>query len=488
MRTFEFSEGTSNKFWNITLQGDRFTVTFGRIGSAGQTQEKTFPTADAARQAHDKLVAEKLGKGYVETTPAATAPASPLRQSLEQALTESPDDLASHAAYADYLHEHGDPRGELIQVQLALEDPKRPVAEREQFRQREQALLKQHARAWMGDVGRFLAGPWSGEDRPFHYTFARGWLDTVRVLPFPGAVLASLARCPEARLLRRLEITYDMRYHPFDFDDVIEGPVKAITAEEGPIDVGSFYMADAVNLLSPLIASPHLTNLRVFKLGFTDSGEHFGYSTMVGPFNDCNAHQIIELLAKSPHLEELYLNTGLEGIDDLFAWPTLNNLRVLQYYFAFTTDWQNPAAAYPLTALANNPSLGNLHTLRLYTGRDAQITLPEVTAVLRSPNLTGLRHLQVRATQFGDGMARAVVGSGALKRLKTLDLGCGQMTDEGARVLAACPDLTNLDLLDLSRNALTRDGIAALRDTGVRLVTDDQHRPGDDEHFDVDFE
>src|SRR4051812_28068951 len=76
MRTFEYSDGKSSKFWNIQLQGQSFTVTFGRIGSKGQTQIKQFPSEDRARAAHDKLIAEKLAKGYRETPPApASAPA-----------------------------------------------------------------------------------------------------------------------------------------------------------------------------------------------------------------------------------------------------------------------------------------------------------------------------------------------------------------------------------------------------------------------------
>ena len=144
MRTFVYSGYWSNKFWNIDLAGARFTVTFGKLGSKGQTQIKDFPDEQAARQAHDKLVAEKLAKGYVETTPRADPAASALQQSLEAALVEEPDDLAAHSAYADYLMEQGDPRGEFIQVQLALEDPARLAKERQRLRERETALQEQH--------------------------------------------------------------------------------------------------------------------------------------------------------------------------------------------------------------------------------------------------------------------------------------------------------------------------------------------------------
>src|SRR5204862_5665780 len=133
---------------------------------------------------------------------------------LEAALVAHPDEVAAHSAYADLLTEEGDPRGEFVQTQLALEDATRPKADRDALRRREAALLKAHAREWLGDVGRYLVGAWSGEDKPYHYRFARGWLDFVRTLPVPEALVAALAKAPEARLLRRLEVVYDMKYHP----------------------------------------------------------------------------------------------------------------------------------------------------------------------------------------------------------------------------------------------------------------------------------
>jgi predicted DNA-binding WGR domain protein len=65
MARYEFSEGTSNKFWDIQLAGASFTTTWGKIGTAGQTTTKSFPSDDKARLEHDKLVAEKVKKGYV---------------------------------------------------------------------------------------------------------------------------------------------------------------------------------------------------------------------------------------------------------------------------------------------------------------------------------------------------------------------------------------------------------------------------------------
>jgi predicted DNA-binding WGR domain protein len=85
MRRFELVEGTSNKFWEVALDGADVTVRFGRIGTNGQTKTKTHASPEAARKDHDKLVKEKTSGGYSEVGVAAgatlaavaTAPAAP---------------------------------------------------------------------------------------------------------------------------------------------------------------------------------------------------------------------------------------------------------------------------------------------------------------------------------------------------------------------------------------------------------------------------
>src|SRR5262245_42212312 len=153
MRTFEFRDAKSQKFWNIDLKGNTFTVTYGKIGTAGRTATKTFPTAARAQAAADKLIAEKLGKGYAETTPGTPAAEA---AAFERAIAENPDDGTGWRAYADWLVEHGDPRGEFMQVQIALEDESLPKDERKKLQKREAALLKAHEREWLGDLAPHL--------------------------------------------------------------------------------------------------------------------------------------------------------------------------------------------------------------------------------------------------------------------------------------------------------------------------------------------
>jgi predicted DNA-binding WGR domain protein len=72
VRYFEFIGGSSRKFWQITQTGNSFTVLFGRIGTAGQSQSKTFADENQMKLEAEKLIAEKLRKGY-EEKPFATA-------------------------------------------------------------------------------------------------------------------------------------------------------------------------------------------------------------------------------------------------------------------------------------------------------------------------------------------------------------------------------------------------------------------------------
>src|SRR5262245_35350344 len=81
MGRYEYSKGSSNKFWEIELAKSAVTTTYGRIGAKGQKTTKTCKSADAAKQLHDKLVAEKTKKGYKLVAGGdAPQPAAPVRK------------------------------------------------------------------------------------------------------------------------------------------------------------------------------------------------------------------------------------------------------------------------------------------------------------------------------------------------------------------------------------------------------------------------
>lgn len=65
-RELIYMDAKSSKFWNIAQEGAAHTVTYGRIGSAGQSASKSFASEELARKDAEKLIKEKLGKGYVD--------------------------------------------------------------------------------------------------------------------------------------------------------------------------------------------------------------------------------------------------------------------------------------------------------------------------------------------------------------------------------------------------------------------------------------
>jgi len=109
-REFHFQDGTANKFWTIELAAKSYTVHFGRMGTAGQTQTKEFGSEAAAQAAHDKLVAEKIKKGYKEVSGSQAGTPTPARAALEAGAkpeeTKKPAATLGHEGRAEPLLSH----------------------------------------------------------------------------------------------------------------------------------------------------------------------------------------------------------------------------------------------------------------------------------------------------------------------------------------------------------------------------------------------
>ncbi len=133
-RRFEFTDAKSHKFWSIRLVGNTHTVQFGRIGTGDQSQTKEFSTEAEAQRSYEKLIDEKLRKGYVEvmgekgpsSAPPSPSPAPPTQ-------TTSAATMATRSA-------------------AAVEEPKKPESdaapERRVFCSR--AAVRARANRWMG--------------------------------------------------------------------------------------------------------------------------------------------------------------------------------------------------------------------------------------------------------------------------------------------------------------------------------------------------
>ena len=65
-RYFEFKDKESSKFWGISLTGKKVTVHYGKIGTAGQNIVKELTTPAEASIHSEKIIGEKIKKGYIE--------------------------------------------------------------------------------------------------------------------------------------------------------------------------------------------------------------------------------------------------------------------------------------------------------------------------------------------------------------------------------------------------------------------------------------
>ena len=481
-RRFELIDGKSEKFWIIRLDENSHTVRYGRLGTQGQSKTKEFDDLDAALASYEKLVDQKLSKGYEEFVPPTAAELRRRRKQHEpflKAILSDPDDATPYAVYADWLTEHGDPRGEFIHVQLQLEDEQIGSARRKKLRQREKQLLARYEEQWLGAYARLLMdnpmvrhGEYGPNGPNFKYRFERGFLASLRVARLYVSVARTIRDAPETRFLRELIID-SIEGEPYEGSDDFE----LAQFEPGP-DVPTSrdaHMAGAY----PLAGVREFSALHTFQVG--DIGEEdLIDQRMPGNYRpgDCHCYckPVDEIVNKMPGLKHLHLLCKYYDLEALFSSKKLKQLQTLRIYHLGERREQY---AYPLDRLARNKTFANLRVLAFhphYRQRFEESFLPleQVKAVLYSKHLKNLTGLQLRLSDMGDEGCHEIVKSGILQRLKILDLRHGCVTDEGARILAECPDLKHLEFLDLARNGLTQEGIRALGRTGVSFQAGNQ--------------
>jgi predicted DNA-binding WGR domain protein len=67
-RFFTFKDMSSHKFWEITVEENKQTVSFGKVGANGSIKQKEFANNELCLVDTEKLIKEKMKKGYIETS------------------------------------------------------------------------------------------------------------------------------------------------------------------------------------------------------------------------------------------------------------------------------------------------------------------------------------------------------------------------------------------------------------------------------------
>ena len=445
-RTFQ----KGNHLWTIESAGKRVTTTWGVVGGKMQTKPTAHGSPDAARAFLQTQARLKLRAGHAETTFRGELPLSdPIAQGLIEALTENPDDMAAHMAFADWLSEQADDRltawGEFMRLQLALEQTPTTGKRKTPDARRIAELQDAYEMHWLGeDLAIPLLG--MGTDGLYHHSgqtrrYVRGWLDSLALVGLDKSLARAMANPTALRLLRTLEIS--------DLSDLFEHCA-----------------------LAPLAKSSVLGNVQ--HLSFAAYGSD---SALNG------------LIRSMPRLKSLRLAVSDLSTSSLFAMPSLSSLDTLEVL--------GPSQYY-VKKLAANPALANLRRLALNTVMDLDDDIDDdpgylgdadIRAICHSPHLKGLKELALHWIDTSQVEAwRPFVTSGILARLELLDLTGGDLDEHSIEVFAACPDFARIPRVILDENLLAPEMVRRLRRINKGVKADDQRDPFGYDYDDFDDE
>jgi predicted DNA-binding WGR domain protein len=384
-RQLVYMDSHSSKFWNIALQGNTFTVTFGRIGTDGQTQTKAFASGEMALKEAEKLIREKLGKGYVDSAGSGVSATS---------AHGSDDGLIPSLAFSSILRREdiSENATTFIGRRVVDFDPEKPFRSDVVYRFRsdwENDELIPHLEQFLADpkapeTTALVIGSWHGDDSE---TTPK---EVIKLL------VQSKARLPKLAAIYVGDITSEENemswIHQCDLSPLLEafpslqflrsrgGDGLAIDVPEHEnlraliLETGGL---DATVLKSIALSSfPNLEHLELW-LGTDEyGGEHslddlqpildgglFPKLRYLGLRNSQMADEIAAAIVRSPliqRIETLDLSLGVltdEGARALLKLPASPTLRKLNLHYNYiSSDLARQLKALPLTVDVSRPS------------------------------------------------------------------------------------------------------------------------------------
>lgn len=361
---------------------------------------------------------------------------------LLRAILSDPDDPAPYLVYADHLLSRGDPRGELIHLQLRLESLADDDPAAAPLEARLTELLAPRCTPW--------------HERSASCSFRRGFLD---LLHAPASLLLAhvtaasaddleeLGSLSELSHLRDLVLGFNPPLPPGVDPDAALATIFAALDLRRVEDLGLLIpgLGPRSGATVARAALPRLRSLRIDRTGLYDAG----------------VTALVDAAPELPSLESLSL-TQSHLTDDaalaLARWPHLARLRRLDLSSLNRfDDFYNAIGdrgAIALVSSLHAPGLAHL-----WLGHNAGISSETAFALASSPHLTHLTELGLSFTSLDDRGAEALATSPSLAQLTTLDIGATQVTDAGLAALLRLPSLSTLYLYG---TPLTVDGLRAL--------------------------
>jgi uncharacterized protein (TIGR02996 family) len=387
---------------------------------------------------------------------------------------ERPEDDTPRLILADWLEEHGGPRGELVRIQCQLAGSGLQGGAREQLKLREAALLDRHRGEWLGvlaekglrtEFRRGLIAVWGPARKllskrlaslPVTETLA--WVALLSLYDLNAQAMARLVASPHWTCLTQL----DLGGH-FYYADHLTGQCKVGMGPEGCVSLAGW---PALSTLTDLVL--HSQDIGAAGMAALAARSDLGRLRVLDLNRNNLRNEGAEALASCRSLSSLSAlslsqnRLQAEGIAALSQWQGLSKVTRLCLL-------ANYPGAEGAAALAASPYLGSLTELDLtaeQVGRLPALGPPEIgpegaRALSRATGLERLRTLRLSSNGVGPRGAEALADS-TLTALTELDLSDNQIGDEGVAALANSPALARLTSLDLRYNAITDRGARAL--------------------------
>jgi uncharacterized protein (TIGR02996 family) len=347
------------------------------------------------------------------------------------AIRAQPDHDAPRLAYAAWLRDRGDPRGEFIDAQVRWDQAHvaLDMAAMKQHNARFGQVLRQHQTAWLAPL--FALGLQ-------HYSFRRGFVET------GGIDCADFLKNGD-KLLELAPLLHDLGIYDKRPDML---PRLAECPPLSRLDSVTFWGSPVTATdLSTFASSPFAVNLRYLRLR---EMRLYGPDIPAGCLQPLGLPRLTQfaftengVCPRGPRQRSPPTPLGDEVVVALAQSPHLSRLRVL------SVSSSKGATDAAVAALAGSPYLACSDGLDIY---GSALTNAVAQALAASPRSACLTRLSLVGKGVGNQGLEALIGSPHLGALRDLTIGA-RITDPGAAMLAAFPASARLRRLDLSFNS-----------------------------------
>ena len=401
-----------------------------------------------------------------------TAPPPELAALLAACRARPADDLP-RLVLADWLDEHGQPeRAEFVRVQVELSHPTADTERTALLKHTERRLLTRHEDEWVGGCKAALQAmrPPLRPDRrgytgplPPAHKFVRGLLRIGNAVQFVNrGELREWLRSPELPWLEQVSLEFN----------TVDGFVKAEWPDELTnrigltIDLRNYRFDPATHReqFRLVAVSSNFASVRSFTVlgasGEVVLDEITGAD--VSPLVEMTLtggvdQRVASLVASAPFTSLSSLDIGPiseAGLRALIASPHLGNLTHLDLR-------GSPIGDAGVIALCRSRLADTLRSVEFPNTGISDIGL---TALVRSPLFAHMHgpRLNLMMNRIGDAGLTALAESEHLLRFRELVLRENVVGDDGVEALAASPYAANLQYLDFWRNRITDRGARAL--------------------------